>query len=693
MNATAALALINLVLLGYEWNRSPFLKNIGADGYQRRQIHLIGKLPRRHGRLLSAPRGPSNKEHQPSDREIAEQLEKEHAEQAAAYLSPMEAAKLQGIDQRALIETFGEAYTPENVKKREERSAKMMRYLPPDVPPTNMLPYFVNLQNPENPLGDIVDLQEETTDADTGTEGFAGDSEGQTSLDELHQENSMQDTGGKSVFSNESAVSGSDPPQSAQTAEETNAESTADSTKGEDNGRDVDTGNVQNGAAKSATFDKRAELALFQDPREELFFANEAGKFEGDPLDPYFEAAAQPASDDEEGVDPAEAERSRVAWYRDKPKNRLFPADMVDGWSILPCGRIYKHLLRPSHLPPEEQRKPGPEAYVSFGFKFVDAFTGSVLLEHTDMEGDGIISQLKTLGTGLQKMLSSMVTGEQAEFICHAIELDIADLKVEGLENLGWIRAWINLITLHKRGERWWHLSPLEAPRYPQPDPEHSKLTEMERLNLKTDQLRDQIETELANNPCSPLWDDVLRKLTAQQKASVVEHFDKKLEMQERRKCAEYSGSRGFGDAIKSTGQLDGYDVGRCSGGCGTFYAWHETPFIIYIAIPVAPGVRAEHVDFKLEPRHLTLRVANKIIIDDDMMGQVDTEISSSWVMSEKAMEYEALPAGHPELREPVLKVSQEDEYHKLIKDPCIVIALKKQEKVMGDWGTPFANI
>lgn len=66
-------------------------------------------------------------------------------------------------------------------------------------------------------------------------------------------------------------------------------------------------------------------------------------------------------------------------------------------------------------------------------------------------------------------------------------------------------------------------------------------------------------------NPASPLWEDVLEKMSTSEKESYVKHFDKQLERVERMKYSEFTGSRAFGEKIKSTGQVGGYDVGKLS--------------------------------------------------------------------------------------------------------------------------------
>ncbi|GIX63462.1 uncharacterized protein BcabD6B2_28970 [Babesia caballi] len=692
MKAVPPWTFAGFLLVSDSFLRVLLLGSSGVDGFRRH-----GSTPRApgcsrpHGALATPQDGPGE-ERGSDDREIVERLEKDRMEKMARYLAPMEAANIQDLDQRELSRTFGEAHTQENIKKRRQRSARLMEMEAPVVPFTDKLPYFVNLENPRTRLGDggaPAVIEESTSGSSSVTGGgregseMGGGQKGQLGNEDPHGKHCTAEGGspgdeGCGVIRREGKLAAP-------------VGGVADSDK-EPSVEEDKHGDGMADARKEAP-GQVGGMVLFNDPRHQLFEARESSEYIGDPLDPYFDAAEQQASSDEEEQVDGEMESDKQAWYRDRPMRELLPREMADGWSILPCGRIYKHMLRPSEVEPEKRRKPRPETYVSFAFKIVDAFTADVLLDSTDAESDGLVSQLKHLGDGLEKMLASMVEGEQAEFVCHAVELGLANLQEEGLENLEWIRVWIHLVMTHERGEKWWHLSPLEAARYPPPGPEPGNLTKMERLNLKTEELKKQIENELENNPCSPLWEDVMQRLSAQQKASVVEHFDRKLELQERQRCAEFSGSRGFGETIKSTGQLQGYDVGRVSGGSGSCYTWHETPFVVYIAVPVVPGVRAEHVSFKLETSHLTLRVAGQTVIDDDMTGPVATDIATSWAMSEKAMEYEPLPQGHPDLRDPVLKVSMEDEYRAMTRDPCILIALKKRDKAMGDWGAPFVNI
>ncbi|GBE61052.1 hypothetical protein, conserved [Babesia ovata] len=667
----------NVLLFGIRW----------ADGFVLRRCPSLIVIRPKANTLFSS----SNEEQPPipvvADQEVAEKLEKEIQDKIARYLAPMEANNIKGIDQKVLDRNFGELYSVENVKKREQRNARKVQLEPPDVPPTDKLPYFVNMQNPKNPLGaaNVADIGDEITDGQRDPRGMV-----------------LPDLVPVRVMNQQGAVSEK---QDQEHLGEKTAFETKDDSATAQPGVNVDLGEAASsgaGVKPSPVVDKMSQntstpkggITMFKNTYEELLEGDNNTEFVGDPLDPYFEAAAQQASDDEdERVDSDEEELEKQVWYRNKPLRQLKPKEMADGWSVLPCGRIYKHMLRPSHEPPEKQRVPGQETYVSFGFKIADAFTGDMLVEAADTDSEGIVTQLKELSSPVQRMLSSMKVGEQAEFVCPAIEMGLDKLEREGMQPPEWIRVWLHIIMMHERGEKWWHLSPLEAANYPTAKPNEDRRTKMERINLKADELTKQIEHELENNPASPLWDDVMQRLNEQQKASVVEHFDQKLEWQERRKCAEFSGSRGFGDTIKSTGQLKGYDVGRMSGGSGSCYTWHETPFFIYIAVPVVPGVRAEHVNFELGQTHLTLKVAGKTIIDDDISGPVMTDIATSWAMSEKAMQYEPLPPGHPELENPVLKTDRDDEYYSIAKDPSIIIALKKRDKVLGDWGTPFVNI
>ncbi|ORM42391.1 uncharacterized protein BXIN_1579 [Babesia sp. Xinjiang] len=662
MNIVPVWVLIHHIIARYAQITALLSLIIPADGFKTFRNTTIKVVLRNHKMQLASAQDQSQDTHFIENQDVARRLEKERAEKVTQYLAPMETGLSPGLDEKEIIKTFGEPYSPEYVKKREERNKRLSAAHPPVVPPTNKLPYFVNMQNPKNPLG-----EKEVNDAYKAL--MEAESEATT---EEHDE------------LNQTKIEGQKDNQNS--IEATNNE--IDNVKQQEHTRVVDLRQYN-----------ASRFALLQDDHH-------AGPFIGDPLDPYFEASARQAfNDDEQDEEEQEEQEESVAkepekkvWYLDKPLKHLLPKEMADGWSILPGGRIYKHLLRPSDLPPQEQRHPQQETYVSFGYKVADAFTGHIILEAADMNSDGMIMQLKGLSTPLQQMIASMVAEEQAEFIIHASEVGMINPKYEDLKHIEWVRIWLHLIMMHERGEKWWHLSPLEASKYPKADPDDGKLTKMERLNLKTEEITRQVELELENNPCSPLWEDVMHRLTEQQKASVVEHFDRKYEMQQRQRCAEYSGSRGFADAIKTTGQMKGYDLGRVYGGTGAFYTWKETPFVMYVAVPVVPGIRAEHVHFNLEPNHMLLKVAGKTttlsqIIDDDIKGAVETGIASSWAMSEKAMEYDPLPPDHQELQDPVLKTSMEDEYHTVVKEPSIIIALTKRDKAMGNWGVPFVNI
>ncbi|CDR93785.1 hypothetical protein, conserved [Babesia bigemina] len=687
--------LLYLLAHVWAWRYVIFVGIRCADGFVLRRCPSLVLGRPKTNRLFAAPNDAQPPIPAAADKEVAEKLEKEIQDKIARYMAPMEANNIKGIDQKVLDRNFGELYSVENIKKREQRNARKVQLEPPEVPPTDKLPYFVNMQNPKNPLsaahvdyvGDVIahgQLDPRSTVLPHAVCVGVAEQQGAVAEDRhghLGEETACEvKADSAAAQAGENVVVGGAPSSGA----------------GVEPSPDLD--NVRQGRS-TPTGESEPEnierlsggITMFKNTYEELLEGNRTTEFVGDPLDPYFEAAAQQASDDEaERVDSDEEELEKQVWYRTKPLRQLMPKEMADGWSVLPCGRIYKHLLRPSHEPPDKQRVPGQETYVSFGFKIADAFTGEILVEAADAESEGIVTQLKELSPPVQRMLASMKVGEQAEFVCPAIELGLDKLDREGMPPVEWVRVWMHTIMMHERGEKWWHLSPIEASKFPTAKPYEDRRTRMERINLKADELTKQIEHELENNPTSPLWDDVMQRLNEQQKASVVEHFDQKLEWQERRKCAEFSGSRGFGDTIKSTGQVKGYDVGRMSGGSGGCYTWHETPFFIYIAVPVVPGVRAEHVNFELGQTHLTLKVAGKTIIDDDITGPVVTDIATSWAMSEKAMDYEPLPPGHPELEDPVLKTDRDDDYHSIARDPAIIIALKKRDKVLGDWGTPF---
>ncbi|GFE55140.1 hypothetical protein BaOVIS_025440 [Babesia ovis] len=621
----------------------------GFNGLRNRPLRAVFGKYSSYGLMATKDEKPQKTPREQAE-EIVKKLEEDSMKRITEYLDPMTTAKIKDVDQSELEATFGQAYTPANIKAREKRNEEYDAIGEPDVPPTTLLPYFVNMQNPNRPLGDIETCLVETEEGNYDSE-----------LEDSN--NNKVHTSGIDTDTNEVDTNGQDSNPSHDRAEEKQQDDLAV--------EEVKTNHLQRG--------------LFDD---------DPGPFTGDPLDDLvFESDSDALEDSDDDGDNDIEEETGQSWYLDTPVDPLKPKDMSDGWTILPGGRIYKHLLKESYLSKEERKHPEPDSIVTFGFKLCNAFTNEVLVEASDIGGQGMVSPVCDMKPALAEMITSMVEGEQAEFICHIKDANILPTKKEEAEHVQWVRLWLRLFWMHKRGEKWWYISPIEASKYPKTKPSEDRLTRMERIQLKTEELKKQIEHELANNPCSPLWEDVVKRLSEQQKASVIEHFDRKYEMQERKKCAEYSGSRGFGENIKSTGQIMGYDIGMISGGASSCYVWHETHFMMYVAVPVVPGVRAEHVVLHLEPKHLTLEVAGKMIIDDDLKGEVEIDVPGTWAMSEKATEYEPLPSGHGELEDPVLKTSMDDEYHKIIKDPAIIIVLRKKEKATGGWGVPFERV
>eukprot|EP00371_Babesia_bovis_P003559 XP_001612206.1 hypothetical protein [Babesia bovis T2Bo] len=521
--------------------------------------------------------------------EIAKFLEEDRVRRISQYLDPMNAANIKEVDQREIESTFGEAYTPENARRRQQRSEMLNQGEPPHVPPTKELPYFVNMQNPDNPLGNINALED--SPPDLTKDGSADISN--VAMDVLMQSGTSSGSDAR------------DNGTSSQASIETEITN--------------ELCNVNSNSSRYTQPNANEESAYVQhiNEQKELISNGDPLEIDKDPLDLLLEGSDE---DDESDEDESESdyddvdENTTPAWYLDKQCDILTQKEMANGWSILPGGRIYKHMLRESDTPKNERRYADDDTYVSFAFKICEAFTNEVILESEDLEGDTMISPLCDLTPQLATMIKSMAQGEQAEFICLAKDLRLTKPEKYGLQKLEWIRMWLYIEHMYQKGEKWWFLSPVEAKRYPEIKPPPDRKTRMQILDEKAEQIKQNMEYELANNPCSPLWEDVVQRLSEQQKKSVAEHFDQKYELQQRQKCSEYSGSRGFGEAIKNTGTLQGYDVGRRAGGVSKHYTWHETPFIIYIAVPVVPGIRAEHVEFHLETQHMVLKVAGKTV-------------------------------------------------------------------------------
>lgn len=487
------------------------------------------------------------------DNDVAKAIDERSKEEIMKYLDPMGTGQIKAISEQELSETFGKPSTPENLFKKKEEYQNSNPLEPPNYPPTDKLPYFVNLENPGG--------FETSKDVSSNLKApFIGPN-------------------GSDVGDNLSVIGSSHP-------------------------------NIDEG--------------LYEEEEED----NDAPKMDlshKDPLIELMNANKDYESDDDVKYGPT--------WYRKKHVKELLPAEFEDGWSILQCGTVYKHILRRSMNFDDDKMMPDDESCNTFSFKMLNAFTNEKIIDMDDLKAQMVTAYSKDLGEVLKRCLKSMQCGEQAEFIFHVSEYNPENEIMEQLEDVEWLRLWIDLFDVHNSKEKWWGLSPLDAHLYPQEKP--SNMTKLEKLDLETEELKERIETEMATNPASPFWEDVLPRMNSSQKETYVEHFDKQLERLERMKHAEYSGSRGFRESIKSTGQVRGYDVGRVVRGVSTCYAWKETLFSLYIAIPVINGVRAEHITLNLTHKHLTISIAGDIILDDDFTGKVDVDAAAMWAMSE----------------------------------------------------------
>ncbi|AFZ78945.1 hypothetical protein BEWA_017860 [Theileria equi strain WA] len=487
------------------------------------------------------------------DNEVANSISERNKEEIMKYLNPMSIEPVKTISQQELAETFGTPSTPENLLKKKRQYQNSNPLDPPNYPPTDKLPYFVNLEHPSgfNKSQDISSNIEDS--ADTG-----------------HIKENPEDE-------NVSIIASSHP----------------------------------------NTYDDP-----YEEEEEDNFIKDMSYK---DPLIDLMDTNKDYEPDDNVKYGPT--------WYRKRHLNDLLPAEFENGWSILECGTIYKHILRHSMNFDDDKMVPDDESCNTFSFKILNAFTNEKILDMEDLNTQMVTAYSKDTGDVIKRCLKSMECGEQAEFIFHVSEYNPDNEIIEELEGVEWLRLWLDLFDVHDSKKRWWGLSSLDAHLYPQEKP--SNKTKMEKLDLEAEELKKKMEVEMATNPASPLWEDVLKKMNSSQRETYVEHFDKQLEKSEKMKCSEYSGSRGFGESIKSTGQIRGYDVGRFAKGVSKFYTWKETLFKLYIAIPVVDGVRAEHVKLELTHNHLKISVAGNTILDDDFTGKVDVDAATTWVMSE----------------------------------------------------------
>ncbi|XP_952646.1 uncharacterized protein TA13630 [Theileria annulata] len=562
----------------------------------------------------------------PADEEIVKRLAERHKDEITRYMRPLESGLGKQIPDSEIESTFGKPMTPENLSKRENESIQHHPYNMPIIPPTNKLPYFVNLDcYPSNSTHDINTQPINTAPPTTPKEPEPLEAEEPEPLEAEEPE----------------------PPIPSTTVEDNT---------------------VNDETIVKSTFSTGLPLNMeSKDPLRALIDRNE----------PY----------------PDLGEEYGPKWYlnNDDKVGELSEVELEDGWSILPCRRIYKHILQPSALVGKHRARPVDKTCVTFKFTLMDAFTNKKIVDNEDVGGPMVTTYMQELEPAFYKCLKGMDTGEQAEFVFHVSEYNPDNMIIDELEGITWLRLWINLWESHDPDDRWWGLGPEDAHLYPEKT--ENDLPKFKQLEIETDKLTSQIETELCTNPSSPLWNDILDKMTTSQKESYVKHFDRQLENIHKMKHSEFTGSRAFGEKIKSTGQLKGYDLGHQVGGVSKFFAWRETPFMMYIAIPVIPGVRAEHVNLDLSPNHMVLKIANNTVIDDDLIGTVDLEMTGLWAMSDSALNFEPLDHADERLKNPTLELLNDDEYDKISAKPSIMIFLKKTGTSTSIWGTPFVNI
>ncbi|KAK2195289.1 hypothetical protein BdWA1_002962 [Babesia duncani] len=384
-----------------------------------------------------------------NDEDIVKRIEESQRRKIMQYMDPMSSANIRGVSERELIDTFGVPSTAENLRQREIAAEEDASEEPPDVPPTNKLPYFVNLERPDKPLGDLQFVQETSTNS-VENEGITDDVP-------------------TTYTSHGSVITGPD------SGDAKNVQAEFDEFV--EKTRVIPHGN-QNIQEDEESVDE-ASIALNNDAV--------------DPLLPLMEASDSEDDDDEEYEKERKIPEKPPLWYYKREIKGLSPIDLEDGWSILPCGKIYKRLLRPTIFDSPDNKVPKPTSCVTFAFKILNAITGDLILESKDLEGDMLVSYMEELDESHQRCLASMEAGEQAEFVLHISEAELGESECEELENVEWLRYWFYLWEVHEPNERWWGLGPADAELYPKID-ENNNLTKIERLDMQAEELKKNIE-------------------------------------------------------------------------------------------------------------------------------------------------------------------------------------------------------
>ncbi|UKJ90093.2 hypothetical protein MACJ_001021 [Theileria orientalis] len=566
----------------------------------------------------------------PVDEEILKRLTERHKDEIYRYLDPLGSQQVEQVSEKELEETFGKPLTKKNLAEREKQVRRIDPYNLPDVGPTDKLPYFVNLEFvPESHTN--VEAYEQDVDSNVDHEPDAVDTNTNISQDALENNQNNEPVLTESI----GGLNRKDGPDTKVIDSEPNT------------------------IISGVPIDYNSK----------------------DPLKPFFDRM-------ERHPDPGIEYGPK--WYLPDKKSQLTPVEYEDGWSILPCGKIYKHILQPSLLDGKDKEPPTDISSVTFKFKIMEAKKNTKIIETDDAGAPMVTTYMKELSPVMQKCLKAMNTGEQAEFIFHLSQLNPDNIICEQFAGVTWVRMWINLWESHDPNSRWWGLGPDDAHLYP--SKRETGMSTREALEKKTDEITKQIESEMCANPASPLWEDVLEKMSTSEKESYVKHFDKQLERVERMKYSEFTGSRAFGEKIKTTGQVGGYDVGHQMGGVSKFITWRETPFMMYVAVSVIEGVRAEHVKLDLTSRHLVLSIGNSTIIDDDLTGSVDLDTTGVWAMSDAALQHVPLDSLDPRLNQPTIDLGRNDDYDKVSKRPSVLIFLKKIGTSVSIWGSPFVN-
>ncbi|SIO73351.1 conserved Plasmodium protein, unknown function [Babesia microti strain RI] len=364
------------------------------------------------------------------------------------------------------------------------------------------------------------------------------------------------------------------------------------------------------------------------------------------------------------------------------------PETLNDGWELLPCKTIFKHKLMYPSNEIDPTLIPNENSCVFVKFQFFDAETNRFIYSNKELGGDLLAIELANCEYGFRQCLLSMYAGEMAEFVMPFSEYNEKNRDMPMFYGVNWVRLWAYMNDCHDGTFKWWDLGPFDADLLQTED--YKGKSKKEYWEKRTDEMVENIKAEMANNPSSVYWHEALENMSDNQKKAAKDYFENECNEYEKMQHMEYSGSRGFRDAIKETGQFNGLDVGHIVGGRSTYYCYKENEFTIYLAIPVKPGIRAQHVNIVIQRYKLLVQIGNKTVLEDDLIGSIDVSQGTNWCMSDQAMKHEPLD---PLPDETLGTTLMEDDFESVSKLPSIIIVMAKADHHRRIWGSLFEKI